>query len=207
MAHPALSIPESILKWVAHPAFRWRGGVLVTPCAIAPNAHSCRPPFRTEHLARDRRHRRRHWAHRRMCMTTLRRPQQSFLSMRFEGVFLLRLGRWFAVCPRRVARPAPSIHESTLKWVAHPAFRWRGGGFVTPCAIGPKAHSYRAPFRTEHPSVTGVTDADTRHIRECARQLNSDALKQQSSSFESVEGVFLLRWGRRPTLLSLVANC
>ena len=26
VAHPALSIPESILKWVAHPAFRWRGG-------------------------------------------------------------------------------------------------------------------------------------------------------------------------------------
>jgi len=26
VAYPVLSILESILKWVAHPAFRWRGG-------------------------------------------------------------------------------------------------------------------------------------------------------------------------------------
>ena len=42
---------------------------------------------------------------------------------------------------RRAARPAHSVHESMLKWVAHPAFRWRGGAFVTPCATAPQAHS------------------------------------------------------------------
>jgi len=36
------------------------------------------------------------------------------------------------------------------------------------CAIGRKAHSYRGPFRTEHLPVTGVTDADTELIGECA---------------------------------------
>ena len=36
------------------------------------------------------------------------------------------------------------------------------------CAIAPKAHSYRGPFRTEHLPVTGVTDADTDLIGECA---------------------------------------
>jgi len=37
-----------------------------------------------------------------------------------------------------------------------------------PCPIEPKAHPYRGPFRAEHLPVTGVTDADTELIGECA---------------------------------------
>jgi hypothetical protein len=36
------------------------------------------------------------------------------------------------------------------------------------CSIGPKAHYRRGPFRTEHLTVTCVTDADTELIGECA---------------------------------------
>ena len=74
---------------------------------------------------------------------------------------------------QRVGRPV------ALYPVAHICLPWAN---VRPlrCAIAPKAHSYRGPFRTEHLPVTGVTDADTELIGEYARQLN-DALNNPSS--------------------------
>ena len=41
------------------------------------------------------------------------------------------------------------------------------------CPIGPKAHSCRGPFPTEHLPVTGVTDADTEPIGECPDNLTT----------------------------------
>ncbi len=57
----------------------------------------------------------------------------------------------------RVACPAPPIPDSILKWATHPAFRWRGGVFVTPWLSNPKRILTEVHFRPNTRPVAQIS--------------------------------------------------